>query len=95
MNASCSCAGAATAADPAAYTDAYRRFLRMFAEAQMHSFERGWGWWYWTWKTESAPLWSYEAALKAGIMPGKAYRRDFACDAEVPDFAGSGLAETY
>ncbi|KAG5936817.1 hypothetical protein E4U53_000145 [Claviceps sorghi] len=94
MNSSCSCAGRASA-DPATFGDAYRRFLRMFAEAQMHSFEKGWGWWYWTWKTESAPLWSYEAALRAGIMPGKAYRRDFACDADVPDFAGSGLAETY
>ncbi|KAG5933514.1 hypothetical protein E4U60_004428 [Claviceps pazoutovae] len=93
MDSSCSCAAAN--ADPSQYSDAYRRFLQMFAEAQMHSFEKGWGWWYWTWKTESAPLWSYEAALKAGIMPKKAYSRDFNCDGDVPDFASSGLAETY
>ncbi|KAG5983128.1 hypothetical protein E4U43_006316 [Claviceps pusilla] len=93
---SCSCATAnAAAADPGTYTDAYKRFLQMFAEAQMHSFEKGWGWWYWTWKTESAPLWSYEAALKAGIMPSKAFTRDFNCDADVPDFAKEGLSETY
>ncbi|KAG6023190.1 hypothetical protein E4U41_002079 [Claviceps citrina] len=90
---SCSCAGAN--ADPSQYSDAYKAFLRMFAEAQMHSFEKGWGWWYWTWKTESAPLWSYEAALKAGIMPSKAYSRAFACDGDVPDFSKSGLSETY
>ncbi|KAG5984022.1 hypothetical protein E4U55_006387 [Claviceps digitariae] len=91
---SCSCANA-NAADPSSFSDAYRRFLQMFAEAQMHSFEKGWGWWYWTWKTESAPLWSYEAAWRAGILPSKAYTRDFNCDVDVPDFSESGLAETY
>ncbi|QPG94445.1 hypothetical protein C2857_006082 [Epichloe festucae Fl1] len=93
MDKSCSCANAN--ADPSQYSDAYKKFLQMFAEAQMHSFEKGWGWWYWTWKTESAPLWSYEAALKAGIMPAKAYSRDFNCDGDVPDFSKSGLAENY
>ncbi|TWU77688.1 hypothetical protein ED733_008284 [Metarhizium rileyi] len=90
---SCSCAQAN--ADPSKYSDQYKKFLQMFAEAQMHSFEKGWGWWYWTWKTESAPLWSYEAALKAGIMPTKAYSREFNCDTDVPDFAKGGLAENY
>ncbi|KHO01773.1 exo-beta-1,3-glucanase [Metarhizium album ARSEF 1941] len=90
---SCSCAQAN--ADPSKYGGQYKKFLQMFAEAQMHSFEKGWGWWYWTWKTESAPLWSYEAALKAGIMPSKAHSRDFNCDSDVPDFAKSGLAENY
>jgi glucan 1,3-beta-glucosidase len=90
---SCSCAKAN--ADPSQYSDQYKKFLQMFAEAQMHSFEKGWGWWYWTWKTESAPLWSYETALKAGILPAKAYSRDFNCDTDVPDFSASGLAETY
>lgn len=90
---SCSCTKAN--ADPSQYSDQYKKFLQMFAEAQMHSFEKGWGWWYWTWKTESAPLWSYEAALKAGIMPTKAYSRDFNCDVAVPDFSSGGLPETY
>lgn len=90
---SCSCSKAN--ADPSTYSDQYKTFLQMFAEAQMHSFEKGWGWWYWTWKTESAPLWSYEAALKAGIMPEKAYSRDFNCDKDVPDFSVGGLAENY
>ncbi|OAQ78645.1 exo-beta-1,3-glucanase [Purpureocillium lilacinum] len=87
----CSCAKAN--ADPGQFSDDYKKFLQMFAEAQMHSFEKGWGWWYWTWKTESAALWSYEAGLKAGILPKKAYGRDFNCDADVPDF--SGLSESY
>jgi glucan 1,3-beta-glucosidase len=90
---SCSCGQAN--ADPSRFSDQYKKFLQMFAEAQMHSFEKGWGWWYWTWKTESAPLWSYEAALKAGIMPTLAYSRGFNCDDDVPDFSASGLAENY
>ncbi|RCI15882.1 hypothetical protein L249_2717 [Ophiocordyceps polyrhachis-furcata BCC 54312] len=93
-DASCSCA-AANEADASRMAPPYRRFLQHFAEAQMHSFERGWGWWYWTWKTESAPLWSYEAGLGAGILPRLAYRRDFNCDSDVPDFAHDGLPETY
>ncbi|KAG6001299.1 hypothetical protein E4U21_004513 [Claviceps maximensis] len=93
MDSSCSCAAAN--ADPSSFSDAYKRFLQMFAEAQMHTFEKGWGWWYWTWKTESAPLWSYEAALRGGFMPGKAYSREFNCDVEVPDFSKSGLSEGY
>ena len=90
---SCSCSSAN--ADPSQFSDEYRKFLQIFAEAQMHSFEKGWGWWYWTWKTESSPLWSYEAGLKAGILPPKAYKRDFNCDADVPDFGASGLSESY
>ncbi|PHH78536.1 hypothetical protein CDD82_3003 [Ophiocordyceps australis] len=82
--------------DVAAMSSQYKRFLRMFAEAQMHSFERGWGWWYWTWKTENAPLWSYQAGLEAGILPSQPWERDFDCHADVPDFdkADGGLAET-
>ncbi|SPO05006.1 related to glucan 1,3-beta-glucosidase [Cephalotrichum gorgonifer] len=87
----CSCAMAN--ADPADYSSEYREFLKMFAEAQMHSFEKGWGWWYWTWKTESAAQWSYEAGLKAGILPEKAYERDFDCSGNIPDF--EGLPEYY
>lgn len=92
----CSCSSAN--ADPGHYSDAYKAFLRMFAEAQMHSFEKGLGWWYWTWKTESSPgstQWSYEAGLREGLLPKKAYERDFNCDAAVPDFEAEGLPEYY
>ncbi|KAM3555861.1 hypothetical protein ARSEF4850_005803 [Beauveria asiatica] len=92
-NKQCSCAQAN--AEPSKWSSDYKKFLKMFAEAQMHSFEKGWGWWYWTWKTESAPQWSYEAGLKAGILPQKAYSRDFNCDSDVPDFAKDGLPEYY
>ncbi|KAM3514825.1 hypothetical protein MY11210_001549 [Beauveria gryllotalpidicola] len=92
-NEQCSCAQAN--AEPSKWSSDYKKFLKMFAEAQMHSFEKGWGWWYWTWKTESAPQWSYEAGLKAGILPQKAYSRDFNCDSDVPDFAKNGLPEYY
>lgn len=91
QDATCTCSDAN--ADPARWSDEYKLFLRMFAEAQMHSFERGWGWWYWTWETESAPQWSYRAGLAAGVLPTKAWQRDFNCDTDVPDF--SGLPEYY
>jgi glucan 1,3-beta-glucosidase len=80
-------------ADPGTYSSTYKQFLKMFAEAQMASFEKGWGWWYWTWKTESAPQWSYEAGLAAGILPAKAYAPDFNCTQTIPSF--SDLPETY
>ncbi|KAK7420296.1 hypothetical protein QQZ08_010496 [Neonectria magnoliae] len=90
-SAQCSCDKAN--ADPGDWSKQYKKFLLMFAEAQMHSFEKGWGWWYWTWKTESAAQWSYEAGLKAGVLPKKAWKRDFNCDADVPNF--DGLPEYY
>ncbi|KAH7312402.1 glycoside hydrolase superfamily [Stachybotrys elegans] len=82
-----------TNSDPSRWPQAYKDFLQMFAEAQMHSFEKGLGWWYWTWKTERATLWSYEAGLQAGILPEKAYDREFNCDSTVPDFGAEGLPE--
>lgn len=88
---SCSCDQANTGID--SYSPEYKKFLKMFAEAQMVSFEKGLGWWYWTWDTESAPLWSYKKGLEAGILPAKAYDKDFKCDSTVPDF--QGLSETY
>ncbi|KAI0908249.1 glycoside hydrolase family 5 protein [Ustulina deusta] len=92
-DASCSCDDAnASSGD---YSDSYKQFLLMFAEAQMTSFEKGYGWWYWTWDTESSPQWSYRQGLAAGILPAQAYNRSFNCDSEVPDFGGTGLAETY
>ncbi|KAI1343137.1 glycoside hydrolase family 5 protein [Xylariaceae sp. FL0016] len=90
---SCSCDSAN--ADVSTYSDEYKKFLKMFAEAQMVSFEKGWGWWYWTWDTESAPQWSYKQGLAAGILPEKAYDKDFNCDSDVPVFNNSGLVETY
>ncbi|KAI0189645.1 glycoside hydrolase family 5 protein [Astrocystis sublimbata] len=90
---SCSCDGANAGAGD--YSDEYKKFLLMFAEAQMTSFEKGYGWWYWTWDTESSPQWSYRQGLAAGILPAKAYDRDFNCDSDVPDFGDGGLVETY
>ncbi len=87
----CSCAQAN--ADPSTYSDSYKQFLQMYAEAQMHSFEQAWGWFYWTWKTESAVQWSWELGLKAGILPEKAYSPSFKCDSDVPDF--SDLSNSY
>ncbi|KAE9962993.1 hypothetical protein BLS_009810 [Venturia inaequalis] len=72
-------------ADPSTYTADYKRFLQQWAEAQMYTFEKSsWGWFYWTWKTERAPLWSYQAALKGGFMPAKAYNKDWDCSKGVP-----------
>ncbi|CZS96178.1 related to glucan 1,3-beta-glucosidase [Rhynchosporium graminicola] len=87
----CSCANANS--DPGTYSAAYKQFLQMFAEAQMHSFEKGWGWFYWTWKTEGATQWSYERGLAAGILPKKAYAPEFTCSVTTPDF--KDLPEYY
>lgn len=80
-------------ADTSSYSDQYKQWLMMFAEAQMHSFEQGWGWFYWTWITESNPQWSYKDALAAGIMPKQAFARDFHCNTTIPQF--DGLPESY
>lgn len=90
-NPRCSCDGAN--ASPSDWSDVYKQWLLMFAEAQMHSFEEGWGWFYWTWETESAAQWSYKTSLAAGTMPKLAYQRDFNCNTTIPDF--SGLPEYY
>jgi glucan 1,3-beta-glucosidase len=90
-NSACSCTLANAAATT--YTDTYKEFLLMFAEAQMTSFEKGWGWFYWTWLTEDATQWSYQLGLAAGILPAKAYSRTFNCSTAIPSF--SGLPETY
>jgi glucan 1,3-beta-glucosidase len=90
-NSACSCTEAN--ANSASYSDAYKQFLLMFAEAQMTSFEKGWGWFYWTWKTESATQWSYQLGLAAGILPAKAYARSYNCTPTAPNF--SGIPETY
>ncbi|KAI7368001.1 glycoside hydrolase [Hortaea werneckii] len=91
----CSCEEAN--ADPSSYSSEYKQWLKMFAEAQMHSFEQGWGWFYWTWKTESAVQWNYQAGMSAGILPSKAFERDFNCGGgeEIPMFNETGLPEYY
>ncbi|KIW01817.1 uncharacterized protein PV09_06670 [Verruconis gallopava] len=80
-------------ADASTFSADYKLFLKTFAEAQMSAFEIGWGWFYWTWKTESAPLWSYQAALEGGFMPPIAYQHDWDCSQPVPSFGS--LPETY
>jgi len=52
MDRQCDCIKANAPASE--WTDEYKQFLRMFAEAQMSSFEKGWGWFYWVWDTEDA-----------------------------------------
>jgi glucan 1,3-beta-glucosidase len=80
-------------AKPDQYSTAYKQFLKMFAEAQMQSFERAWGWFYWTWETETATQWSWKLGREAGILPQKAYAPDFKCGSAVPSF--SDLGESY
>ncbi|KAK3381351.1 glucan 1,3-beta-glucosidase 2 [Podospora didyma] len=80
-------------ADPGQWPQEYKQFLRMFAEAQMHSFEKGYGWFYWVWDTESAPQWSYKKGLAAGVLPAKAYERSFDCASSIPSF--SGISEAF
>lgn len=61
---------------PENYSEEYKKFLLIFAIAQMDAFETGWGWFYWTWKAETAAQWSYKHGLDNGYMPEKAYSRD-------------------
>ena len=77
------------------YSDAYKLWLLTFAQAQMESFEKGWGWFYWTWDTENAVQWSYKKGLAAGILPEKTYDRSWKCDDGIPDFQEMGLPEYY
>ena len=55
----CSCGQAN--AEPGEYSDEYKKWLLMNAQAQMTSFESAWGWFYWTWRTEGATQWDYRA----------------------------------
>lgn len=82
-------------ADPASYSEAYKKWLYQFAIAQMISFEVGWGWFYWTWDTEKATQWSYKKGMAAGIMPDKVWNRDFDCPSQLDDFGKLGLPENY
>ncbi|KAH4162701.1 hypothetical protein HBI62_140390 [Parastagonospora nodorum] len=91
--AACSCTKANE--DPANYSDGYKKWLYQFAIAQMDSFEAGWGWFYWTWETEKATQWSYRRGLEAGILPKKAYDRDWKCPDRNTYDSFSGLEEYY
>jgi glucan 1,3-beta-glucosidase len=75
------------------FTSDYKQFLLTWAESQMTAFEKSWGWFYWTWKTESAPLWSYQAGLQGNFMPPLAYQRDWDCSKSIPSFGS--LPEYY
>ncbi|KAJ9640312.1 hypothetical protein H2199_005851 [Coniosporium tulheliwenetii] len=89
----CSCDQAN--AEPSQWSDAYKDFLLKFSQAQMESFEAGWGWFYWTWDTESAPQWSYKQGMAAGVLPKKAYERSFTCSDPLPDHGAMGLPENF
>jgi glucan 1,3-beta-glucosidase len=92
-NPTCECADAN--ADPSKYSTAYKTWLLDFAEAQMDSFENGYGWFYWTWSTESAVQWSWKLGLAAGILPKTLTNRAFNCNMSIPDFGAMGLPENY
>ncbi|KAJ6160757.1 Exo-beta-1-3-glucanase [Penicillium chermesinum] len=89
----CSCDLAT--ADLTTYSSAYKKWLQMYAEAQMSTFETAMGWFYWTWRTESLAQWSYRTAWKNGFMPSKAYSPSFKCGDDIPDFSSMGLANDY
>ena len=78
----CSCSQAN--ADPGSYSDQYKQWLLMNAQAQMSSFESAWGWFYWTWVTEGATQWDYKAGeffpdvpLVAVMLPSQEGLRTF------------------
>ncbi|OLN83356.1 putative glucan 1,3-beta-glucosidase D 1 [Colletotrichum chlorophyti] len=80
----CSCE--LSTVDPSTWSSEYKAFLLTWAEAQMSIFEKTWGWFYWTWKTESAPLWSYQAGLQGKFLPARADERSWDCSKPVPSF---------
>ena len=80
-------------ADASTFSSEYKTFLQTWAEAQMFAFEKSWGWFYWTWKTETAPLWSYQAGLAGGFLPPVAYQKNWDCSMAVPSFGS--LPEFY
>lgn len=90
----CSCSKAN--ATPDQYSEQYKRWLYQFSIAQMDSFEAGWGWFYWTWETERATQWSYRRGMEAGILPKKAYDRDWKCPSSMDGLEKfDGLEEYY
>jgi glucan 1,3-beta-glucosidase len=91
LDSQCSCDLANS--DASTFTSDFKQFLLTWAEAQMFAFEKSWGWFYWTWKTESAPLWSYQAGLQGNFLPAVAYQRNWDCSQTMPSFGS--LPEYY
>jgi glucan 1,3-beta-glucosidase len=90
---SCECSDAN--ASGSKYSDGYKKWLLSFAQAQMESFEAGWGWFYWTWQTENAVQWSWKLGMEAGILPKTVQQKTFSCNDTIPDYGALGLPESY
>ena len=60
-------------ASPGEWSDGYKTWLRRFADAQLRSFQKGWGSFYWTWDVEDGveggSMWSWKKGVEAGILP--------------------------
>jgi len=67
----------------ATFTPDYKKFLGQFWEAQIITYEKAQGWLQWTWKAENADEWSYQAGLRYGWIPPKAWIRRY------PDICGA------
>uniref|UniRef100_A0A060T6J2 glucan 1,3-beta-glucosidase n=1 Tax=Blastobotrys adeninivorans TaxID=409370 RepID=A0A060T6J2_BLAAD len=85
---------------PDSYSDAYKTFLKDFAEAQMQTFvaNGAWGYMYWTWDTEGekSTQWSYKKSRDAGMMPKLAYdHSSFYSCSNTTDYSALGLSESY
>ncbi|MCJ1328598.1 hypothetical protein MMC10_005275 [Thelotrema lepadinum] len=90
----CSCNSANAPAS--SYSDDYKKWLLMNAEAQMTSFETGWGWFYWTWLTETGTQWSWKLGMDAGILPAKVWERSYNCSGgTLPEGSFGSLSEAY
>ena len=99
----CTCASAV--ADPSTYNETYKKWLRLFAEAQISSFNGGWGNFYWTWDVEplGTAQWSWKKARDAGFAPMDVSEGAelWDCSGEtkgaglVTDWVGMGLSEGY
>lgn len=96
----CSCSSAN--APGSSYNSTYKKWLRMFADAQIRSFEQGWGWFYWTWEVEDGPgasQLSWRRGVEAGTLPsdiseGAAQLWNCGANSE-PDWTSAGLPESY
>eukprot|EP00808_Paulinella_micropora_P007170 g54995.t1 len=83
-----SCAGQGDITNTTVWTMEYKRFLRAFAETQMHAYESGSsaGWFFWNFKTEGAPQWDYLLGLKEGWIPSAlgSGKRVYDCENPIP-----------
>jgi len=50
-------------------SDADKKNIRSFIEAQLDAYEAHTGWFFWTWKAESAPEWNMKELIKGGLFP--------------------------